>query len=269
MQELLSIIGQMRWQDLVDISLVAFIIYQVLLLLKGTRAMHVLNGLLVVLALFAASAWLELMAINFIISSFLSSLILVLIILFSGEIRRALARLGQGSWWSASGDPATTVEEIVRACLSLASRMTGALIVVERHIGLAEYRDVGVPLDCKVSRELLIQIFQTSGPLHDGAVVISEDRAASARCVLPLSNSPQTKHLGTRHRAALGLSEETDAVCIVVSEERGRVSVAFEGRLTLDLDTTALRKMLLEHLEITQPGKSWLASRMGLMKKRA
>lgn len=251
MSEILALFEQMRWHDLADIALVTFVVYQGILLVRGTRAMHMLLGLGVVFVTLVISQQLHLYTINWIINSFLSSLILVVIILFQNDVRRALARLGRGPFFGASGDPAFTLEEVVRTAVGLASRMTGGLIVLERHIGLGEYMAAGVPLDARVSRELLMSIFQPPAPLHDGAAIISGERIKAARCVLPLSPNPELgRQLGTRHRAALGLSEETDAVCVVVSEERGRVSVAVGGRLTPDLDAVALRNLLFELFEI-------------------
>lgn len=251
MSEVLALIGQITWRDLLDIFLVTFVVYQGILLVKGTRAMHMLLGLGVVFVALVVSQRLGLQTINWVIQSFLSSLILVIIILFQADIRRALARLGKGPFASAETEANSTLEEVVRTAVTLASRMTGGLIVLERHIGLADYIESGVHLEAKVSRELLIQLFQTSGPLHDGAAVVSGERIVAARCLLPLSANPAlARHLGTRHRAGLGLSEETDAVCVIVSEERGRVSVAVGGKLTPDLDAVALRNLLFELFEV-------------------
>lgn len=253
MNEVLVLFTQITWRDLADIALVTFVVYQGILLVKGTRAMHMLMGLGVVFVTLVVSQLLGLLTINWIINSFLSSLILVVIIIFQNDIRRALARMGRGPFFGPDKDPASTLEEVVRCAVGLASRMTGGLMVLERHIGLNDYVEIGTRLDAEVSRELLIQLFQTSGPLHDGAVMISGDRVQAARCVLPLSANPNVgRHLGTRHRAALGLSEETDAVCVVVSEERGRVSVAVAGKLTPDLDAVALRNLLHELFEVGQ-----------------
>lgn len=251
MSELLAILEQIRWQDALDIGLVAFVCYQVILLVRGTRAMQMILGLGVVISFLVVSQQLNLVTINWIITSFLSSFILVVIILFQNDIRRALARMGRGPFLGAGVDPAATMEEVVRTAVGLASRMTGGLIVLERRIGLADFMATGVNLDARASRELMISIFQTSGPLHDGAVFVVGDRIEAARCVLPLSTNPHlARHLGTRHRAALGLSEETDAVCVVISEERGRVSVAVGGKLTPDLNAVALRNLLFELFEL-------------------
>jgi diadenylate cyclase len=247
MNELLALLSHMRWQDVVDIALVAFVIYHIILLLRGTRAMQMLLGLGIILLILVVSQQLDLLTINWIINSFLSSLLLVVIIVFQSDIRRALTRLGRGTLVPASGEAPNTLEEVVRASVTLASRMIGALIVIERRTGLAEYVESGTEMDALVSRELLISLFQPGTPLHDGAIIISGDRIKSARSVLPLSTSPQAgRQIGTRHRAALGLSEESDAVCVVVSEERGRVSVAVGGKLTWDLEATALRNLLFE-----------------------
>lgn len=248
----MALFEQMCWHDLVDIALVTFVVYQGILLVRGTRAMHMLLGLGVVFVTLVISQQLHLYTINWTINSFLSSLVLVVIIIFQNDIRRALARLGRGPFFGSAGDPEYTLEEVVRTAVGLASRMIGGLIVLERHIGLGEYISVGVPVDARVTRELLMSIFQPPAPLHDGAAIISGERLKAARCVLPLSppNPEIGRQLGTRHRAALGLSEESDAVCVVVSEERGRVSVAVGGKLTSDLDAVALRNLLFELFEI-------------------
>ncbi len=254
MGEMLALFEQMRLMDLADIALVAFVVYQGIMLVKGTRAMHMLLGLGVVFVTMVISQHLGLLTINWLINSFLSSLVLVVIIIFQNDLRRALARLGRGPFFGPGEDPGAALEEVVRAAVGLASRMTGALIVLERHIALGDYLEAGVKLDASVTRELLVSLFQTSSPLHDGAAIIGENRIKAARCVLPLSVNPSLgRHLGTRHRAALGLSEETDAVAVVVSEERGRVSVAVAGQLTPDLDAVALRNLLLELFDVRTP----------------
>ncbi len=251
MGEVLALFGQMRWQDVADILLVSFVIYHVILLVKGTRAMQMILGLGVVVVTLVVSQLLKLETINWILNSFLSSIILVIIILFQSDIRRVLSRMGQGPFFASGVDPGHTLEEVVRTAVSLASRMMGGLIVLERNVGLADLVETGTLVDARVSRELMVSLFQPPGPLHDGAVIIRGERIAAARCLLPLSTNPNLgRHLGTRHRAALGLSEESDAVCVVVSEERGRVSVAVEGKLTPDLDAAALRNLLFELFEV-------------------
>ncbi len=254
MVDFLAPFYQLRWLDLLDIALVAYVVYKVIMLVKGTRAMQMLAGLGLVLLTMVVAQQLHLVTIHWIIQSFLASLILVIIILFQSDIRKALARMGRGPFSASHEDVAATLEEVVRTTVGLASRMTGALIVLERRIGLADYADSGVRLDSRVSRELLISIFQVTSPLHDGAVIISGNRMISARCVLPLSANVQSgRKMGTRHLAALGLTEETDAVAVVVSEERGRVSVAVGEKLTPDLDAVALSSLLFELFQV--PGK--------------
>ncbi|MEW5911670.1 MAG: diadenylate cyclase CdaA [Thermodesulfobacteriota bacterium] len=244
---------QLRWLDLLDIALVAFVVYKVLMLVKGTRAMQMLVGLGVVVGTMLAAQQLQLVTIHWLIQSFLASLLLVIVVLFQADIRKALARMGRGPFFSSHEDLTATLEEVVRSTVSLASRMTGALIVLERRIGLADYLDSGVRLEARVSRELLISIFQVTSPLHDGAVIISGNRILAARCVLPLSSSAAAagRNLGTRHLAGLGIAEETDAVALVVSEERGRVSVAVGDKLTPDLDAVALSSLLLELFQVS------------------
>ena len=253
MSEVLGLFSQMRWQDIADILMVWVVIYQIILLVRGTRTLHMVLGLGVVFVALVVSHQLSMVTINWIINSFLSSFILVVIILFQSDIRRALARLGRGTVFGPGHDPSSTLEEVVRTASSLASRMTGGLIVLERRTGLAEYVETGTRLDAQVSRELMINIFEPATPLHDGAVIIAGDRIQAARCLLPLSTNPQLgRQFGTRHRAALGLSEDTDAVCVVISEERGRVSLSVEGVLHQDLDASALRKQLWELFEVGQ-----------------
>jgi diadenylate cyclase len=279
MEELASFsIINMRWQDLLDIILVAFAVYQILLLVRGTRAMHVLVGLAIILVLRGISQHLELWTLNWIISAFVSSIIIILVILFQTDIKRVLMQMGQRSPLgkvltsislravsSESQESADMVEEVVRTSVSLASSMTGGLIVIERLSGLDDIIEIGTQLDAIVDRELLLTIFWVGTPLHDGAVVISSNRLAAARCVLPLSPNPSlARHLGTRHRAAIGITEETDAICVVVSEERGLISVAESGQLYPDLDAVALRNILFEQLGINQERKSlWRRIRGG------
>ncbi len=259
MSSLWGLVGQLRWQDALDIAIVAFVVYHIILLLKGTRAMHMLFGLGLVVVVWAISGQLQLVTTHWLIQSFLSSIVLVLIILFQADIRRALARVGRRPAFGAHYEQtASSVEEVVRAAVVLAARMTGALIVLERRIGLAEYMRSAVRLDARVSRELLVSIFQVSGPLHDGAVVISEGKVVAARCMLPLAaNPPSGREFGTRHRAAIGLSQETDAAVVVVSEERGWISLAVEGRLKMNMDAGELEAELKELMGITHEPRPW------------
>ncbi|MCB2185691.1 MAG: diadenylate cyclase CdaA [Deltaproteobacteria bacterium] len=253
----MALFRQISWSDIVDIACVAFVVYQTILLVKGTRAMNMLVGLGLVLVTLMVSQYFNLHTINWLLQSFLSYLVLVLIILFQNDIRKALAQIGRRPFLTRTAESLDCLEEVVRSAVNLASRMTGALIVLERRIGLADYVQAGVPLNASVSRELLVQLFQTSGPLHDGAVIIRGDTILAARCMLPLASGSGLLQMGSRHRAALGLSEEADAVCVVVSEERGRVSVAQGGELTKDLDTNQLRNLLHELMELGERKKRW------------
>jgi diadenylate cyclase len=240
-----------RWQDAVDIGIVAFVSYQVINLIRGTRAAQMLMGLLVVFATYLASQYFELHTLNWVLDNFLASMILVIVVIFQNDIRRALTQVGAGRSF-AGGDrfiAGQVLEELVRAAAVLASKRIGALIAIERDVGLNEYIEGGTRLDARVSRELIHSIFLTSSPLHDGALILQGGRISAAGCFLPLTTNPSvSKTLGTRHRAALGLTEETDAVVIVVSEEEGTISLVREGRITRDLDAGTLRTTLQQLL---------------------
>jgi uncharacterized protein (TIGR00159 family) len=238
----------LRWQDAVDILLVAFVVYRIFLLIRGTRAVQMLVGLAILVIAYAASEILEFFTLHWLLNAFLSSIILVIVVLFQNEIRRALARVGMTPLVGYR-DPAkeqAPIEEILKAATSLANKKIGALIVLQRETQLRDHVDQGLHIDAEVSKELLESIFLPYSPMHDGAVIIRGPRLLWAGCFLPLSGRKDLeKELGTRHRAALGLSEETDAVILVVSEERGAVSLAVNGRITRDLDGASLRKVLL------------------------
>lgn len=239
------------WQDGVDVLVVTLIIYNILVLIRGTRAMQMSIGLLVLIgANFLASA-LNLLALEALSREILFYLPFVIIVLFQHEIRRALASFGRNPLVAFLSDRSNTLdhEAIVKAAASLASDRTGALIVLERTQALRMFTDSGKKLDALVSLELLVSLFTHNTPLHDGAVVIEGNRIASAGVFLPLSaNVDISKHYGTRHRAALGLSEETDAFVIVVSEENGTIGVALDGVLYENLDPQTLAEMLRIHV---------------------
>ena len=242
---------RMRWQDMVDIAIIAFVSYQVINLIRGTRAAQMLMGLMVVFGTYLGSQYFELHTLNWVLDNFLSSMILVIVVIFQNDIRRALTQVGAGRSLAGADRVATGqfVEEIVRAATLLASKRIGALVVIERDVGLNEYIEVGTRLDARMSRELLHSIFLTSSPIHDGAVIVQEGRITAAGCFLPLTGNPNvSKSLGTRHRAAIGLTEETDAVVLVVSEEEGKISLVREGRITRDLDAGTLRATLQQIL---------------------
>ncbi len=244
MERLLS---QLRWQDLIDVIIVSYIIYKIFFLIKGTRAARMLIGVGVLLALSLLSRFLELYTLDWLIQSFWTQIVIVLIILFQPEIRKALAQMGETPLFHrfSSAEEMKTIEEIVKGSQALANKKIGALIVFERDVSLAEYIEIGVPLDAKVTKELLMSIFHPTSPIHDGAVIIKGNKALAAGCFLPIKlGADLSKTYGTRHRAALGITEETDAVAVIISEETGSISLAVDGQLESNLDMEKLRQRL-------------------------
>ena len=247
-----ELIAAFRWRDALDIALVAVVVYRGLLMFQGTRTVQMLAGVAVLAAAWVLARHLELWGITWLLDTFWSFGALALVILFQPELRRALGRLGQGRLWlSLTGarwaERAELVDEVVKAAHTLAGRRIGALVVLERTGGLRPYAELGVPLDAVVSADLLEAVFLPASPLHDGAVLIQGQRAVAAACFLPLSRTaPASRALGTRHRAALGIAEETDAVAVVVSEETGRIAVAVDGDLEYPPDVDSLRRRLQE-----------------------
>lgn len=238
------------WRDTLDILVVAFIIYRVLLLIQGTRAVQMLKGFSVIFLVYFISQKAELMILHWILTNFLSSIILVIIVIFQHDIRRALTRVGTVPFftYSETVDESRVIDEIMKVAVSLANKKIGALIVLEREIGLKDYVDIGVKLDAAVNKEILHSIFLPNSPIHDGAIIIQDGRITAAGALLPLTTNPVfDKSLGTRHKAAIGLTEETDSVVVVVSEERGKVSIVEGGIITQDLDTDILKENLLRH----------------------
>lgn len=234
------------WRDSVDILLVTVGIYWLLLLIQGTRAIQILVGLVVLIGLSLASEIFQFATVRLILQNFLGSAVLIIIVLFQHDIRRALARVGRGFFPSVSAQQESQMlEEIVRAAQTLVQKRVGGLIVLERESALRDQIEAGRTIDAEVSQELLTGIFMPSSPLHDGAVLISEGRIVSAGCILPLAvreNLPA--ELGTRHRAAVGITEETDAVVIVISEETAAVTVVMAGDMVRGLDAPRLRVVL-------------------------
>lgn len=233
-------------RDTLDILVVSLGIYWLLLLLKGTRAIQILLGLLALLALRLVSDLFDLVTLSWILENFLASAVLIIIVLFQADIRRVLARVGRGVFPRISERQESQIlEEVVRAGQSLAEKRVGALIVLERDSGLDDLVEAGTPIDGVVSKELLTSIFLPYSPIHDGAVIITEGRVTHAGCILPLTLSADLPEgMGTRHRAAVGITEETDAVVIVVSEETGGISVVVGGTLTRNLGAPQLRVVL-------------------------
>ncbi len=244
---------QIGVSDLVDILAVALLIYALLALLRGTRAMQMLWGIVIIAGLYAASEALRLITLSKILSSLLVLLPFAIIVLFQQEIRRMLAAFGSTAWMRRididRSEGSVMLNELALAVQAMASKRIGALIAVERHDSLAGWAETGIPLDARFSYDLLLNIFIPGTPLHDGAVIIRGDTVVAASCFLPLTTRHElSTELGTRHRAAIGLSEETDALVVVVSEETGTISLAVEEQLLRPLDETTLRNALAEHL---------------------
>jgi len=240
----------------IDILVVAFLVYQALMVVRGTRAFHVLTGLFIVIALYAVSAWAGFEALRSLLAFIIPYIGWCVIVLFQSEIRRTLARLGRRRWFGLGGGRAPeSVNEILLGVERLSIQKTGALIVLERDIGLRTFIESGVRLDAHLSRDLLITIFHPGLPLHDGAVIVQKDRIAAAACFLPLTTNPAlSQQVGTRHRAAIGITEETDCLSIVVSEETGRVSVAVAGELVQGLSIRDVLERVHRHFEVQRAG---------------
>ncbi|HEY3214965.1 MAG TPA: diadenylate cyclase CdaA [Candidatus Eisenbacteria bacterium] len=233
--------------DLLDIFLVAVLFYRMLILVKGTRSAQMYVGLLLIVLIGFAARTFDLIAVKWIVDSLKTVWLIAFVILFQPELRHALAQFGRTRYFRSflRGESYGVLGEVVRAAETLAQRRHGALIVLERNVGLRNFVETGTRLDAKVSAELLVTLFSPGSPLHDGAVILREDTVEAASCILPLSTNPRTSiALGTRHRAALGLSEESDAAVIVVSEEGAAVSVAFRGQMKKNLNEGELRSEL-------------------------
>ncbi len=239
--------------DAVDVLIVSLLLYRLFSLMRGTRAVHMFFGLIALFILSVVAQWLNLIAVNWLISSLRTVWVIAFVIIFQPELRRALALLGQNRMVSrfVHVRESGVIPEIVKSVQDLSEKRTGALIVLEKDMGLKNYAETGTPVDARVTTELIGTIFTPPGPLHDGAVIIQNDRVTAAGCILPLSQDERLAGaLGTRHRAALGLSEETDALVIVVSEETGAIAYADGGKLYRKVDLTTLRAELLRSFGI-------------------
>jgi diadenylate cyclase len=269
-EHFIDVFRSIQLKDLIDILVVAFLIYKILLLLQGTKALQMLAGLAVIILLYFFSGILELLTLNWILDTFMSSLLILIIIVFQDDIRKALAKIGTVPIARIQTEYSFGIEEVVKAVSKLAEKKVGALIVFEREISLKDYLEGAVLIDAKVSEELLISIFNPKSPLHDGAVIISGGKIVAAGVVLPLSTNPDiAKDLGTRHRAGIGITEVSDAVAVIVSEERGEISLAVGGKISRDITPATLRKMLSQLLgfETLQPW--WKRLRVKEDEKRA
>ncbi len=246
------------WQDwlkdLIDVGIVSFIIYKLILLVRGTRAVQLLKGIFVLIAIWAISTWLNLYTLKWLMNQMFTLGIVTIIILFQPELRRALEQLGRGNLFSRSNSPEKTalseqIDEVIRSVQHMAKRKIGALIVFERQTGLSEMVESGIAMESRITSELLINIFTPNTPLHDGAVIIRGNQLSAAACYLPLSENPFiSKELGTRHRAAIGVSEVSDALAVVVSEETGQVSLSLNGMIVRDINEESLISKLFEEL---------------------
>src|SRR5271166_412043 len=252
MLQTFSHLPQVSVFSIIDILVVAFVIYEFLKLIKGTRAIPMLIAVVILAAVFWIAHLEELKTVDWIITNILPYAIFALIVVFGAEIRHALARLGRLLSAGRGGvfNGADSYEDIVLAANHFSQTVTGALIVIEREIGLRTFIESGVPLDANLSYDLLITIFRPSAPLHDGAVIVQKGRIAAAACFLPLSMNPVlSTQFGSRHRAAIGITEETDAVSVVVSEETGAISIAVGGAVERDVTVEYLRERLSELLQ--------------------
>jgi diadenylate cyclase len=234
-----------RWQDVLDILVVAFVIHQLISIIRGTRSVQMLLGIVVLTVVYFMASILDLATLMWLLRTFLSSIFIIIIIVFQHDIRRALTQVGKSPFQRTTDVMDKDIEEIISAVFYLSKRRIGALIILERETGLRDYVESGFDLDANLNKELLISIFMPVSPLHDGGVIISKRRIQTAGSILPLTQNPYiSKRFGTRHRAAIGLSEETDAIILVVSEETRNVSLVQHGALTAVNDEIALRTSL-------------------------
>ena len=248
MTSLLGRLPQVSFLSVLDIVLVAILIYSFLVLIRGTRGQPMLIGVMVLAAVYYGARVAGLSTLNWVLSTALPYGVFALIVVFQNEIRQGLARLGRVLSFNRSlGDSPDVYDDIVLAAGKFSMERTGALIAIEREVGLRTYLESGVPLSAQLSYDLLITIFQKGAPLHDGAVIIQGDLVAAAACFLPLSTKPAlSSELGSRHRAGLGVTEETDAVVVMISEETGRISLAYGGNLERGISPAQLQRRLTE-----------------------
>lgn len=252
--------------SVIDVLVVSYIIYRILLLIRGTRAQQVLVGLGLIAVGFFASKVFGFKTLSWILDNFISSFLLIVIVVFQHDIRRGLSRVGRRPFFGAIGygQGAYLVDELTRAAESMAADRIGAIMLVEREADLSELAETGIRIDARISTPLLTQVFTPPGPLHDGAVIVQQGRLSAAAVFLPLTQNPRLDpSLGTRHRAAVGATEEVDAVAVVVSEERGQIALAEGGTLTRDLDAAMLRKVLQKYIGTPSRKKGRRTTKVG------
>lgn len=253
--------SEIRITYIIDIGIIAIVFYKVLGLIKETRAEQLVKGFLIILIISKLSEWAKLYAINYILQNTFTIGLIALVIIFQPELRKALEHLGRSQWLISTNKKGSAEEqmrainEIVDAVSVMSRKKIGALIVVERLIGINDIIDTGTRIEARISADLIMNIFYPKSPLHDGAVVIKNNRIMAAGCLLPLSSNKYiSKELGTRHRAAMGMTESSDALIVIVSEETGAISMAVEGKLQRFLDTTTLRDLMINTLENEKDG---------------
>jgi len=255
-----QVLAQVRFIDLIDITIMYYVFYRLIILIRDTRAVQLIKGLLVLLLATVLSDWFGLWTLNWLLTRIIQAGLIAIPILFWPELRRALEQLGRARFFGRrfinspdSHELGPVVTAVVQAASVLSKNKIGALIIMERETGLSEYTETGIALDAVVSTALLTNTFIPNTPLHDGAVIIRHGRLTAAGCYLPLSaNQDIDKELGTRHRAAIGITEETDALALVVSEETGKISLAEGGKLTRNIDIKALEQRLSQALKTEQ-----------------
>lgn len=262
MSDVLWVLSHIEWVDVVDILLVAFLFYLLFSLTQGTQAVQMLRGtVLVILVAFLASQILPFSGFRWLIQNALPALLIAIPVIFQPELRRALGRLGRTGGlfmrWQQEQAVEKMVDEVARAAHRLSGKRYGALVVFERETGLQEFVETGTTINADVNAELLRTIFHPNTALHDKAVVIRNGRIVAASCMLPVTHNPQYSGMGTRHRAAIGLTEESDALVVVVSEETGIISVAYNGRIVQRLDINRLRGVLLAFFQHRLGGRGW------------
>lgn len=260
----------LRWQDFLDIILTAILLYQILHFLRGTQGVQIIAGILILMLAYWGARRLDLFTLEWLLESFVKSLLLIVIILFQADIRRLLSRVGRRAFFRFGGAEPRILEEIAAAAGDLAQHRIGALLVLTRRPLMPEMVEGGLRLEALVSRELLVTLFWPGSPTHDGAAVVAGDQVLAAGCVLPLSHQPGLDPaLGTRHRAGLGVTEHSDALAVIVSEERGQISLARDGKLTPNLSRAQLLQILTEILADGEVKKStWLEKLSGFLEKK-
>lgn len=245
MAEFFETLLNSRWLDFIDIIIVAILIYQVLLIIRGTRAFQILLGLFLIFIIYQLSLLLGFYTLHWLLNGFLSSIVLIVIVLFQNEFRRALAKFGKTSFTINSAEELNSIDRIIKACATMSLKRIGALIVFTRENKIPVIVEGGVEINAIISDALLLSIFNPTSPIHDGAVIIDKGKIVAAGCFLPLAIDPMIENMyGTRHRAAMGISEDTDAVVVVVSEETGRISLSIGGKITKEQNPESLGRVL-------------------------